>query len=189
MGIAKEFGLTSLNVPSSLFYGRRKRQVQMGEGARKEDEPEFPPPPPFVPLTQAAVSSSVPALLHAFFAQRIESGVGLADDEGFDPAHCQIGSLGQVVHRSAAAVSSSIAKKKREREGDAGKEEKKSKNKKTMQPGVGKGNWSRPSKEEKERRAAELESKSASQALGLAAGAAATATEGPDADGEGEEAE
>lgn len=32
LGIDREFGLNSLTVPSSLFYGRRKRQAGAGSG-------------------------------------------------------------------------------------------------------------------------------------------------------------
>jgi transcriptional activator SPT7 len=56
-------------------------------------------PPPFIPLSAPTYINQLPALLHAFFASRIESGLGLADEE-FDGPQAQIGSLGQVVVRA-----------------------------------------------------------------------------------------
>lgn len=32
LGIAREHGMDSLSVPTSIFYGRKKRQEQMGFG-------------------------------------------------------------------------------------------------------------------------------------------------------------
>jgi transcriptional activator SPT7 len=97
MGIAKEHGLSSLSIPSALFYGRRKRAAQAQAG--KADVPDYPPPPPFVPLAPN-YATYVPALLHVFFARRVEKGEGLADAPAFDAAHAQIGSLGQIVHKN-----------------------------------------------------------------------------------------
>jgi transcriptional activator SPT7 len=48
--------------------------------------------------------------LHAFFAARLEAGLGLEDDPAFDTAHSVIGSLGQVNVKPVAAVAG--AKKK-----------------------------------------------------------------------------
>jgi transcriptional activator SPT7 len=132
--------MSSLTVPSSLFYGRKKRAVDAGHlgyvvsslssplPARplngfltthfadtrycrgKANQPDFPPPPPFIPLNQNTLHTHLPALLHSFFAQRLESGLGLADDPAFDAAHTQIGSLGQIVSKTGPGV----AKKKKE---------------------------------------------------------------------------
>ncbi|WRT67212.1 uncharacterized protein IL334_004178 [Kwoniella shivajii] len=163
LGIDKEFGLSSLTVPSSLFYGRRKR-LAAAHGEGKEDLPDYPPPPPFIPLSPATIPTHLPALLHAFYATRMESGLSISEDDLFDPSHAQIGSLGQIIMKNSSVPNvATIAKKKREREKedvdlDANDEEakqKKAASKKSVQPGVGKGNWVRPSKEEKARRLAE----------------------------------
>lgn len=111
LGIAQEYGMRTLSVPSSVFYGRRKRQLDGGAAGAKGDGPDYPPPPPWIQLTPAVLQHHVPALLHAFFAARQESGLGLGDDEGFDPAHASIGSLGQIVNKSQHSL---MMKKRKE---------------------------------------------------------------------------
>ena len=77
----------------------------------KADLPDYPPPPPFIPLNQNTLHHHLPALLHSFFASRQESGAGLLDDEGFDFGHSQIGSLGQIVNKFQSTLAT---KKKKE---------------------------------------------------------------------------
>jgi transcriptional activator SPT7 len=67
-------------------------------------------PPPLIPLNIATYTTELPGLLHAFFAARIEAGLGLEDDPAFDATHSIIGSLGQVSVK--APVTMSAAKKK-----------------------------------------------------------------------------
>ncbi|WWC69373.1 uncharacterized protein I206_103312 [Kwoniella pini CBS 10737] len=161
MGIDKEFGLSSLTVPSSLFYGRRRRLA--AAHGEKEDLPDYPPPPPFIPLNPTTIPTHLPALLHAFYAARIESGLSILEDDVFDPSQGQIGSLGQIIvktqsSQTAIPVGTAGLKKKRDREdGNAedGEEAKKKAVKKLPVPGIGKGNWVRPSKEEKAKKLAE----------------------------------
>jgi len=146
MGIEKEFGLSSLTVPSSLFYGRRKRpthadiagyvlpyifRLHDANGSPKEDVLDYPPPPPFVPLNPNTLSAHIPALLHAFYAARLESGKGVSEDEPFDYTRSQISSLGQVIHKNPQA-NNAASKKKREGDGDGKSMEKKLKPKKAM---------------------------------------------------------
>lgn len=76
----------------------------------KSDAPDFAPPPPFIPLNPTTYTIQLPALLHAFFAARLEAGLGLEDDPAFDTAHSVIGSLGQVNIKPVAVVGG--AKKK-----------------------------------------------------------------------------
>ncbi|ORX39969.1 hypothetical protein BD324DRAFT_648586 [Kockovaella imperatae] len=152
MGIDKEFGLSSLTVPSSLFHGRRKRVANADQYGSKQADYDYPPPPPFVPLAPSAISAQLPALLHAFYASRLESGLGIQEDDPFDHVHSQIGSMGQIVVKSIGV------KKKRPEEvekADQQEEAKKVKPKKPPKVGVGKGNWIRPPKHERDRRAAE----------------------------------
>jgi hypothetical protein len=161
LGIAREHGMDSLSVPTSIFYGRKKRQEQIHgyvsllplfllslpfslrspslpapslpsftptlylilrvpplvlhhhlrqlhleiditslgttlTTSRKEEGPEYPPPRPFLPLTNSTWQNQLPNLFHAFFNARQEAGQGF-QDEGFDHSHFQIGSLGQIV--------------------------------------------------------------------------------------------
>lgn len=144
LGIDKEYGLSSLSVPKALFFGRHGRNRNAADG-KKEDLPDYPPPPPFVPLTPATYKSTAPSFMHKFLADRLEKGGTLEADDAFDPAQATIGPLGQVVVKAPQVPA---GKKK-----DGA--EKKKPAKKIAQPGVGKGNWIRPSKEERERRAAE----------------------------------
>ncbi|WVQ78346.1 hypothetical protein IAT38_000431 [Cryptococcus sp. DSM 104549] len=167
LGIDKEFGLSSLTIPQQVFYGRKKRLADAAQSGAKDSLLPYPPPPPFIPLTIQTLPSHLPALLHAFYAARHEAGLPLGEDDPFDPAHAQIGSLGQVVVKSGKGAGEKGGEKgkgkKREREegeeeggpggGGGGGGAKKAGKKGAG--GVGKGNWIRPSKEEKARRAAE----------------------------------
>lgn len=120
--------MSNLTVPSSVFYGRKKRLadaanakcvspfssavgVVLKKCSGKSDLPDFPPPPPFIPLNASTIQHHLPTLLHSFFMGRQESGAGLDDDEGFDTAHSQIGSLGQIINKAIHPV---VPKKKKE---------------------------------------------------------------------------
>lgn len=123
LGIDKEFGLNSLSVPKALFFGRRNRNNAAALGA-KADEPDFPSPPQFISLTPGSYKNVTPALMHAFYAHRIEAGTGVDKDDAFDQVHATIGPLGQIVQKplpGAAAAKKTQAKK------DANGEEKKEK--------------------------------------------------------------
>lgn len=81
----------------------------------------YPPPPSFIPLAATTLATHVPALLHAFYAARIEAGHSLDEDDVFEPAHSQIGSLGQILVKGKPGESKGDGKgkgKKREREGE-----------------------------------------------------------------------
>lgn len=92
----------------------------------KVEEPDYPPPPPFVSLNPATLSTHLPALLHAFYASRMDSGLSITEDDPFDLAHSQIGSLGQIIVKSHSSLA---AKKKKEVNGEE-KEKRKSNMKK-----------------------------------------------------------
>ena len=83
----------------------------MSDPSGKQSEYDYEPPPPFVPLNPSSISSQLPALLHAFFNARLESGFGVSEDDPFDHVHSQIGSMGQIVVKNAAGQ---IKKKPRE---------------------------------------------------------------------------
>ena len=97
----------------------------------KNAEPDYPPPPPFIPLTSSAISN-LPALLHAFYAARLEAGLSISEDEPFDHTHSQMGPLGQIT------VKLPPAKKKKDDEAEAARkvEEKKPKAKKPSLVGI-----------------------------------------------------
>ncbi|OXG85835.1 transcriptional activator SPT7 [Cryptococcus neoformans Gb118] len=189
LGIDREYGLASLTVPQSLFYGRRKRLANSANGASGKSDLPYPPPPSFIPLAAATLHTHVPALLHAFYAARIEAGLSLNEDDAFEPAHSQIGSLGQILVKGKIGDGKGDGKgkgKKRERgEGEDENGERKRSGKK--QPGVGKGNWTRPSKEEKARLADEKNAATGVNKPGTAAVAGDEDAAGEEDDAEGEE--
>ncbi|WVQ87371.1 hypothetical protein IAS59_001095 [Cryptococcus gattii] len=187
LGIDREYGLTSLTVPQSLFYGRRKRLANSANGTAGKSDLAYPPPPSFIPLAATTLATHVPALLHAFYAARIEAGHSLDEDDVFEPAHSQIGSLGQILVKGKPGESKGDGKgkgKKREREGEDETGERKKSGKK--QPGVGKGNWTRPSKEEKARLADEKNAANSVKAEAAAVAGDEDAV-GEEDDAEGEE--
>lgn len=94
LGIASEYGMSSLTVPKSLFFGRRRR-VNAADAGNKAEEPDYSAPPPLVPLSNYKLYT--PALFHSFYAERLDSGAGLDVDDLFDAAHSTIGPLGQIV--------------------------------------------------------------------------------------------
>ncbi|KAH9949306.1 hypothetical protein B0H21DRAFT_147863 [Amylocystis lapponica] len=71
LGIASEFGLSSLTIPKKLLKGKRKEGLKEGPSAAKPSEPPppFPPPPPFVPLDSKRVDDQI-GLLKPFYQQR-----------------------------------------------------------------------------------------------------------------------
>ncbi|KIR39329.1 transcriptional activator SPT7 [Cryptococcus deuterogattii 99/473] len=184
LGIDREYGLTSLTVPQSLFYGRRKRLANSANGAAGKSDLAYPPPPSFIPLAATTLYTHVPALLHAFYAARIEAGHSLDEDDAFEVAHSQIGSLGQIVVKGKTGDSKGDGKgkgKKREREGEDETGDRKKSGKK--QPGVGKA---RPSKEEKARLADEKNAANSVKAEAVAVAGDEDAV-GEEEDAEGEE--
>lgn len=110
LGIDKEFGLSSVTVPKSLFFGRRRRDAAALD--TKTEEPDYAPPPPFTPLTPGTYKAATPGLLHAFYAERFE-GTPPEGDDAFDPVHANIGPLGQIVVK---APQNAPAKKKKDDE-------------------------------------------------------------------------
>lgn len=119
LGIDKEFGLASVNVPRALFFGRRRR-ANAEAADDKADRPDYAPPPPVIPLSSTTYTLYTPGLLHSFYAQRIESGMGVDKDEPFDAAQGTIGPLGQIVLKPLPGATP--AKKKKD--GDEKKEKK-----------------------------------------------------------------
>ncbi|KAH9935133.1 uncharacterized protein BXZ73DRAFT_100523 [Epithele typhae] len=71
LGIADEFGLSSLTVPKRLLKGR-KAGLKEGPSIAKPTEPPppFPPPPPFVLLDSNSVDDQI-GLLRSFYQSRV----------------------------------------------------------------------------------------------------------------------
>ncbi|KAK7691944.1 hypothetical protein QCA50_005349 [Cerrena zonata] len=72
LGIADEFGLSSLTVPKKLLRGKNKPQAGPAAVKPTEPPPPFPPPPPFVPLNSKNVDSQI-GLLKPYYQQRISA--------------------------------------------------------------------------------------------------------------------
>jgi len=71
LGIAAEFGLSSLSVPKKLLKGKNKGPKE-GPTAAKPSEPPlpFPLPPPFIPIDSENVENQI-GLLKPYYQQRI----------------------------------------------------------------------------------------------------------------------
>ncbi|KAJ6626723.1 hypothetical protein B0H10DRAFT_2211001 [Mycena sp. CBHHK59/15] len=72
LGIAAEFGMSSLSIPKKLLRGKKRLGVGSGAGiACRTRTPAlpYPPPPPFVPLTPAKVDSQI-GLLRPYYMGR-----------------------------------------------------------------------------------------------------------------------
>jgi transcriptional activator SPT7 len=110
--------MSSVTVPRALFFGRRRRAANTNvDGAA--DRPEYEPPPPVIPLSTTSYKLHTPALLHAFYAHRIESGHPIDKDDPFDQVHASIGPLGQIVVKPVPG--STPAKKAGKKEGEGAK--------------------------------------------------------------------
>ncbi|PSR71540.1 hypothetical protein PHLCEN_2v12591 [Hermanssonia centrifuga] len=73
LGIAAEFGLSSLTVPKRLLKGKNKGNLQQTPDAKpSEPPPPFPPPPPFIQLDSKKVDDQI-GLLKPFYQQRISA--------------------------------------------------------------------------------------------------------------------
>jgi len=113
LGIAAEFGLSSLNIPKRLLKG--KKNAKDPNAAAKSAEPPLPYPPPalFVQLTKESVKSQV-GLLRSYFEHRLASaGLDSLPDDPPYPAQAKLGPLGQVIRPSSAAMAAAAAGSKK----------------------------------------------------------------------------
>ncbi|KAF9912970.1 Transcriptional activator spt7 [Linnemannia zychae] len=92
LGLDREFGVAKLSIPSRMWYGNQKDgelidrrgmtgfRGGVGVMPGKDPKPElpFPPPPPFVPMTDPTATIG---LLHNFFKKRLEDLGALKEDE------------------------------------------------------------------------------------------------------------
>ncbi|KAI0800213.1 hypothetical protein C8Q74DRAFT_1363991 [Fomes fomentarius] len=72
LGIADEFGLSSLSVPKRLLKGKGKGGIKQEPSDAKPTEPPppFPPPPSFIPLDSITIDDQI-GLLKPFYQSRI----------------------------------------------------------------------------------------------------------------------
>ncbi|KAK7472167.1 Transcriptional activator spt7 [Stygiomarasmius scandens] len=72
LGIADEFGLSSLTVPKRLLRRKKMRNVEAPAAKPTEPPPPFPPPPPFIPLTSDKIPDQI-GLLQPYYSERVKS--------------------------------------------------------------------------------------------------------------------
>ncbi|KAF5354367.1 hypothetical protein D9758_010777 [Tetrapyrgos nigripes] len=71
LGIADEFGLSSLTIPKRLLKGKKRRNIESSPAAKPtEPPPPFPPPPPLVPLSSDKISEQI-GLLQSYYSSRV----------------------------------------------------------------------------------------------------------------------
>ncbi|RDB25280.1 hypothetical protein Hypma_007354 [Hypsizygus marmoreus] len=70
LGIAAEFGMSSLSIPKKLLKGKKGRGVGAAAAAKPiEPPPPYPPPPPFIPLSADKVDDQI-GLLKPYYQGR-----------------------------------------------------------------------------------------------------------------------
>ncbi len=138
LGIASEFGLSSLSIPKRLLKGKKNAKgpnatygslspplpplltCPFYEDSAKSAEPPppYPPPSSFVLLTAEGVKNQI-GLLRDFYERRLASasasGVApvVLQDEPPNPAQTKLGPLGQVIRPSSAAIAAATSGSKK----------------------------------------------------------------------------
>ncbi|KAI9507752.1 hypothetical protein F5148DRAFT_1202423 [Russula earlei] len=119
LGIAAEFGLSSLSIPKRLLKGKRNAKGPNAATKSAEPPPPYPPPQPFVSLTSESVKSQV-GLLRGYFEHRLASaGLDALPDDPPNPTQAKLGPLGQVIRPSSAAMAAAAGSKKKTKPKDA----------------------------------------------------------------------
>ncbi|KAJ3923858.1 hypothetical protein F5877DRAFT_30731, partial [Lentinula edodes] len=72
LGIAEEFGMSSLTIPKRLLRGKKKRTNLLPVTKPTEPPPPFPPPPAFIPLTAGRIPEQI-GLLQKFYHDRLQA--------------------------------------------------------------------------------------------------------------------
>ncbi|KAJ3809100.1 hypothetical protein F5876DRAFT_44602, partial [Lentinula aff. lateritia] len=72
LGIAEEFGMSSLTIPKRLLRGKKKRTNLLPVTKPTEPPPPFPPPPAFIPLTAGRIPEQI-GLLQKFYQDRLQA--------------------------------------------------------------------------------------------------------------------
>ncbi|KAJ9087131.1 Transcriptional activator spt7 [Entomophthora muscae] len=118
LGLDRELGLTSLSVPMRLLIGnKRKRSEAPVNGVIAVQAPDYPPPPPFSPLTDPTAPIG---LLRTFFTERLNDGT-IIDDEfapprkTFRPRVPPVGKHAVIARRRQAEQVAQASEKKHKR--------------------------------------------------------------------------
>ncbi|KAJ3748436.1 SAGA complex protein [Lentinula detonsa] len=74
LGIADEFGMSSLTIPKRLLNGKKRRMNLLPIAKPTEPPPPFPPPSPLILLTAGQIPEQI-GLLHKFYYDRLQAAV------------------------------------------------------------------------------------------------------------------
>ncbi|KAJ3993971.1 SAGA complex protein, partial [Lentinula boryana] len=74
LGIADEFGMSSLTIPKRLLNGKKRRTNLLPIAKPTEPPPPFPPPSPLILLTAGQIPEQI-GLLHKFYYDRLQAAV------------------------------------------------------------------------------------------------------------------
>ncbi|KAG6907341.1 hypothetical protein DXG01_009298 [Tephrocybe rancida] len=69
LGIAAEFGMSSLSIPKKLLKGKKAQKLSSIATKPTEPPPPYPPPPPFIPLNPTKVEDQI-GLLQSYYQGR-----------------------------------------------------------------------------------------------------------------------
>ncbi|KAF8058681.1 hypothetical protein FPV67DRAFT_1720647 [Lyophyllum atratum] len=72
LGIAAEFGMSSLSIPKKLLKGKKGQNKLSAVAKPTEPPPPYPPPPPFIPLNATKVDDQI-GLLKAYYHARFNT--------------------------------------------------------------------------------------------------------------------
>ncbi|GLB37890.1 putative bromo domain containing protein [Lyophyllum shimeji] len=72
LGIAAEFGLSSLAIPKKLLRGKKSKDKSSAAAKPTEPPPPYPPPPPFIPLNASKVDDQI-GLLKPYYQSRFSA--------------------------------------------------------------------------------------------------------------------
>jgi len=119
LGIAAEFGLSTLSVPKRLLKGKKNTKPDATTKSA-EPPPPYPPPSPFITLTAESVKNQI-GLLREYYERRLAntsttSGaapVVLLPDDPPNPAQTKLGPLGQVMRPTSAAIAAAASGSKK----------------------------------------------------------------------------
>ncbi|KAK2464438.1 hypothetical protein APHAL10511_003586 [Amanita phalloides] len=83
LGIAAEFGMSSLTIPKKLLRGKKPQKALGAASKPKEPPPPYPPPPPFLPLSYGKLDDQI-GLLKPYYQSRFTARASALAQETAD---------------------------------------------------------------------------------------------------------
>jgi transcriptional activator SPT7 len=119
LGIANEFGLSSLSIPKRLLKGKKNAKPN-ATAKSAEPPPPYPPPPSFVQLTAESVKNQI-GLLRDYYERRLANpnpngmmtAPAVLTDDPPNPIQTKLGPLGQVMRPTSAAIAAAASGSKK----------------------------------------------------------------------------